>query len=139
MGFTADALGPPGERRLRCERGRNHDCRYAAESAHPRARTAARSHRAHPTGGVGAAVALDRGTADLVTRIVSFFRDDLFVHAEEEERGLYREVAQLLGDSCATEPMIYDHAAIRQLTARLEDADVSDTSLLQELLLRDRR
>jgi Hemerythrin HHE cation binding domain len=43
-------------------------------------------------------------------------------------------VARLLGDPRATKPMVHDHDAIRQLTARLQEADNQDVSLLQELL-----
>jgi hemerythrin-like domain-containing protein len=71
---------------------------------------------------------------ELIERIVSFLRDDLATHAESEERDLYPHVARLLGDPRATKPMVYDHDAIRQLTARLQEADNQDVSLLQELL-----
>jgi hypothetical protein len=43
-------------------------------------------------------------------------------------------VARLLGDPRVTQPMVYDHDAIRQLTARLQDAGNQDVPLLQELL-----
>jgi hemerythrin-like domain-containing protein len=71
---------------------------------------------------------------ELIERIVSFLCDDLATHAESEERRLYPHVARLLGDPCATQPMVYDHAATRQLTARLQEAGNDDVSLLQELL-----
>jgi hemerythrin-like domain-containing protein len=71
---------------------------------------------------------------ELIERIVSFLRDDLAPHAEREERGLYPHVARLLGDPRVTQPMVYDHDAIRQLTARLQDAGNQDVPLLQELL-----
>jgi hemerythrin-like domain-containing protein len=71
---------------------------------------------------------------ELIERIVSFLRDDLATHAESEERDLYPHLARLLGDPRATKPMVYDHDAIRQVTARLQEADNPEVSLLQELL-----
>jgi hemerythrin-like domain-containing protein len=70
----------------------------------------------------------------LIERIVSFLRDDLATHAESEERDLDPHVARLLGDPRATKPMAYDHDAIRQVTARLQEAANQDVSLLLELL-----
>lgn len=70
----------------------------------------------------------------VLNRIVAFLQGDLSAHAESEEQSLYPRIAGVLGDPRVTAPMLYDHAAIRQLTARLGQASVHDVPLLQELL-----
>lgn len=70
----------------------------------------------------------------VIGRVLDFLTGELEPHVEAEERALYPHVASILGDPRATAPMRHDHVAIRRLTARLGEASVHDTSLLQELL-----
>jgi iron-sulfur cluster repair protein YtfE (RIC family) len=55
-------------------------------------------------------------------------------HMALDERVLFPEVAERLGDPLATASMSYDHLAIRQWIADLEEADPADPDRLQELL-----
>ncbi len=71
---------------------------------------------------------------ELLHRILDFLEGEFAAHAESEEQNLYPWIARILGDPRATAPMVYDHEAIRQLTARLKQTSVREVSLLQELL-----
>ena len=66
--------------------------------------------------------------------VVDFLRRDVEPHTLLDERLLYPEVAERLGAPLATASMAYDHLAIRQWIADLEDADPADPDRLQELL-----
>ena len=71
----------------------------------------------------------------VVSRILEFLRGTLIPHAEDEERGLYARVAELLGDERAIAPMIYDHRAICEYVDELEvAAGLDDVHRLQQLL-----
>jgi hypothetical protein len=67
-------------------------------------------------------------------QIVAFVEDVLLPHAKAEERGLYEQVGRILGHPEATAPMVYDHIAIREWTARLAEASADDVDGLQEVL-----
>ena len=71
---------------------------------------------------------------ELLHRILDFLDGELASHTAREEDDLYPSIARLLGDPRATAPMVYDHEAIRQLTARLKETSVHEVPLLQELL-----
>ena len=72
--------------------------------------------------------------AAVIGRVVHFLRHTLAPHAETEEVLLYPEFARLLGSPQALQPMIYDHAAIRERIGELDETDIADTARLQELL-----
>jgi hypothetical protein len=72
--------------------------------------------------------------ADRLDGALEFLRGTLLVHAGEEEEGLYREVAGLLGDDRAIDPMLHDHRVIAEHVDLLAEADVTDVPRLQELL-----
>lgn len=67
-------------------------------------------------------------------RLVAFIEGVLLPHAKAEERGLYRRVGLVLGHPEATAPMVYDHIAVREWTARLAAVDPDDVNRMQELL-----
>lgn len=66
--------------------------------------------------------------------VVDFLRREVEPHTRLDERLLYPEVADRLGAPLATAPMAYDHLAIRQWIAELEEADPAYPDRLQELL-----
>ncbi|MGZ4388014.1 MAG: hemerythrin domain-containing protein [Gaiellaceae bacterium] len=66
--------------------------------------------------------------------VVDFLRRDVEPHTRLDERLLYPEVAERLGAPLATASMAYDHLAIRQWIADLEDADPADPDRIPELL-----
>jgi hemerythrin-like domain-containing protein len=66
--------------------------------------------------------------------VVDFLRRDVEPHTRLDERLLYPEVADRLGAPLATASMAYDHLAIRQWIADLEEADPANPDYLQELL-----
>jgi iron-sulfur cluster repair protein YtfE (RIC family) len=70
----------------------------------------------------------------LLADVVSFLRDEIEPHTRLDERVLYPEVADRMGDPLATASMSYDHLAIREWIADLAAADVTDTERLQKLL-----
>lgn len=72
--------------------------------------------------------------ADRVEQTVAFLEDVLLPHATAEERGLYERVGRVLGHPEATAPMVYDHIAVREWTARLAETEPEDVHRLQELL-----
>jgi len=72
--------------------------------------------------------------ADRRDRAAAFLEDVLLPHAKAEEHGLYQRVACVLGHPEATAPMVYDHLAVREWTARLAETDPVDVDRLQELL-----
>lgn len=72
--------------------------------------------------------------AAVIGRVVHFLRHTLAPHAETEETLLYPELARLLGNPQALQPMVYDHVAVRERIAELDEIDVADTARLQEVL-----
>lgn len=70
----------------------------------------------------------------IVGRILDFLRGDLLPHMEEEERSVYRAVAERLGNSDATLPMTYDHVAIRARVVELAATEDDDLDRLQAIL-----
>jgi iron-sulfur cluster repair protein YtfE (RIC family) len=71
---------------------------------------------------------------DMVDRSLSFLRDELLAHMDDEERFVYPAVAELFGDAEATAPMTYDHIAIRARVVELAATDMNDVDHLQALL-----
>jgi iron-sulfur cluster repair protein YtfE (RIC family) len=66
--------------------------------------------------------------------VVSFLREEVVPHTQLDERVLYPEVADRLGDPLATASMNYDHIAIRQWTDDIAEAGVDDPHRLERLL-----
>ena len=89
-----------------------------------RIRAAARWVRAVPASG--------RGT--VIDPVLAYLRGELVPHDRREERTLYPQVGARLGSPEATQPMQYDHAAIREWTARLAETPLDDTDALEERL-----
>jgi hypothetical protein len=71
---------------------------------------------------------------ELIERIVSFLRRRPRPRTQTAKSEASTHTWRAFGDPRATQPMVYDHRAIRQLTARLQEAGNQDVSLLQELL-----
>jgi DUF438 domain-containing protein len=67
-------------------------------------------------------------------QIVAFLHDKVEPHTKLDERLLYPEVAERLGDALVATSMNYDHLAIRHWIAELATADPHDTAHLQQLL-----
>ena len=55
-----------------------------------------------------------------VARAVEFLTGELLPHADAEERGLYPEVARLMGAPESTQTMAEDHLEVARLTVELE-------------------
>jgi hypothetical protein len=70
----------------------------------------------------------------LIDRIVWFLAGPFDAYAESEMRALYPYLNRLLHDPGATEGMQYDLDAVRGYTSRLREADIHNTTGLQELL-----
>jgi hemerythrin-like domain-containing protein len=66
--------------------------------------------------------------------VLAYLRKHVEPHTKLDERLLYPAVAERLGDPLVAATMNYDHLAIRDWIAKLADADLQDTDLLQELL-----
>ena len=71
--------------------------------------------------------------SDRRDQVVAFIEDVLLPHAKTEERGLYEQVSRVLGHPEATAPMVYDHIAVREWTARLRETEPGDVDRMQEL------
>src|SRR5512144_471606 len=67
-------------------------------------------------------------------QIVAFLHDKVEPHTKLDERLLYPEVAERLGDALVATSMNYDHLAIRHWIAELATADPHETAHLQQLL-----
>ena len=67
-------------------------------------------------------------------QIVAFLHDKVEPHTKLDERLLYPEVAERLGDALVATSMNYDHLAIRHWIAELATADPHDAAHLQQLL-----
>jgi hemerythrin-like domain-containing protein len=67
-------------------------------------------------------------------RIVSFLREEVEPHTKLDEQLLYPAVAHRLGDPLIAASMNYDHLAIREWIAQIEEVDVADTNRCQKLL-----
>jgi hypothetical protein len=74
------------------------------------------------------------GRAERLDTILTFLRGTLLPHARAEETGLYADVARILGDPRAIEPMLHDHRVIEEYGDAVAAADVADTPRVQELL-----
>jgi hypothetical protein len=70
----------------------------------------------------------------LRAEILDFLRHEVEMHMVEEERLLFPQLSERLGDPLAAAPLHYAHRAIRWWTDRIEGADVNDTAELQRLL-----
>lgn len=66
--------------------------------------------------------------------IVAYLREQIVPHTWIDERVLYPEVAERLGDPLVTASMNYDHIAIRKWIDDITAVDVRDAGKLQELL-----
>jgi hypothetical protein len=71
---------------------------------------------------------------DVVERIASFLAEVLLPHAAFEERVLYPQAARLLHVRDASHDVADDREQIRELLARLVEADAADPGALQEVL-----
>jgi hypothetical protein len=71
---------------------------------------------------------------DVVERIATFLAEVLMPHAAFEQRVLYPQAARLLHERDASEDVAADRARIRELFARLVEADATDAGALQEAL-----
>jgi glycogen debranching enzyme len=67
-------------------------------------------------------------------RVVDYLREHVEPHTWVDERVLYPQVTERLGDPLATASMNYDHLAIRRWIDDLAVADVADAARLQQLL-----
>jgi glycogen debranching enzyme len=79
----------------------------------------------------------DLGDADrkaVCRRIVDYLRRDIAPHTWVDERVLYPEVVDRLGDPLVTTSMNYDHLAIRRWIDDLAAADPDDVDRIQQLL-----
>jgi len=70
----------------------------------------------------------------LIDRIVAFLSGPFDAYAESEARALYPYLNRMLHDPHGTEGMQYDLDAVRGFTGRLREADIRNTTGLQELL-----
>jgi hypothetical protein len=68
-------------------------------------------------------------------RNVSYLRERVEPYTKLDELLLYPEVATRLGDPLVAASMNYDHLAIRQWIERIATVDITDTALLQHVLL----
>lgn len=66
--------------------------------------------------------------------IVAYLCEQVVPHTWIDERVLYPEVAERLGDPLVTASMNYDHIAIRKWIDDIAAVDVRDGGKLQELL-----
>jgi iron-sulfur cluster repair protein YtfE (RIC family) len=66
--------------------------------------------------------------------IVSYLRESVVPHTWIDERVLYPEVVERLGDPLVTASMNYDHLAIRRWIDDIAEVDVRNAGKLQELL-----
>jgi hemerythrin-like domain-containing protein len=66
--------------------------------------------------------------------IIAYLREHVVPHTWVDERVLYPEVVERLGDPLVTASMNYDHIAIRKWIDDIADVDVLDGDKLQELL-----
>jgi hypothetical protein len=71
---------------------------------------------------------------DVIERIASFVAEVLLPHAAFEQGVLYPQAARLLHERDASGDVAADRARIRELLARLVDADAADAGALQEAL-----
>ena len=71
---------------------------------------------------------------ELRAHVLDFLRHDFGRHMVKEERLLYPQLAERLGDPLAAAPLNYEHRAIRWWTDRIAQTDVTDTAQLQRLL-----
>src|SRR3954470_5374680 len=71
---------------------------------------------------------------DVVERIASFLAEVLMPHAAFEQRVLYPQAARLLNERDASADVGIDRGRIRELLARLVEADAADAGALQEAL-----
>jgi hemerythrin-like domain-containing protein len=80
-------------------------------------------------------VELNPTERDLVRRhIVAFLREHVEPHTWLDERVLYPEVVQRLGDPLVTTSMNYDHLAIRRWIDDIAEIDAHNVGRLQQLL-----
>jgi hypothetical protein len=78
---------------------------------------------------------LDLESRERVRRdIVEYLRKDVVPHTWLDERVLYPEVVERLGDPLVTSSMNYDHLAIRRWVDDIAEVDVRNPGKLQELL-----
>jgi hypothetical protein len=78
---------------------------------------------------------LDLETRERVRRsIVEYLRERVAPHMWVDERVLYPEVVERLGDPLVTASMNYDHLAIRRWIDDIAEVDVRNPGKLQELL-----
>ena len=66
--------------------------------------------------------------------VLDFLKRDVEPHTKLDERLLYPEVNERMGDPLATASMAYDHLAIRRWIEDIEATDPADADRLQELL-----
>ena len=66
--------------------------------------------------------------------VVRFLREEVVPHTLLDERVLYPEVADRLGDPMATASMNYDHLAIRQWTDDIAEVGFDEPHRLERLL-----
>ena len=66
--------------------------------------------------------------------LVEFLRERVAPHTWIDERVLYPEVTERLGDPLATASMNYDHLAIRRWIGEIERANAHNLGRLQQLL-----
>lgn len=74
------------------------------------------------------------GREERLDRVLGFLDGTLLPHAREEERGLYADVAEILGDARSIAPMLHEHRVIGEYVEQLGAVDVTDVARLQELL-----
>jgi hypothetical protein len=72
--------------------------------------------------------------AQVLQGIVDFLRKEVVPHAWLDERVLYPEVAERLGDPLVTASMNYDHQAIRRWTDDIAATDARNLGRAQQLL-----
>ena len=78
---------------------------------------------------------LDLESRERVRRdILEYLREDVVPHTWLDERVLYPEVVERLGDPLVTSSMNYDHLAIRRWVDDIAEVDVRNPGKLQELL-----
>jgi iron-sulfur cluster repair protein YtfE (RIC family) len=66
--------------------------------------------------------------------IVAYLRERIVPHTWIDERVLYPEVVERMGDPLVTVSMNYDHLAIRRWIDDIAEVDVRNAGKLQELL-----
>lgn len=74
------------------------------------------------------------GRRAIQEHLVEFLRERIAPHTWMDERVLYPEVTERLGDPLATASMNYDHLAIRRWIEDIAQADPHNVGHLQQLL-----